>query len=110
MHPVLTKGMDFLCDSGHEVGWYSYRLMNIVDTETGKGDCDRTFGLPYFDELASLERWSNSHPTHPAIFGGFFQYVKKLEDNIALRSSRVLQPERQLFEYIRLFCYFTAQG
>ncbi|KAI1276336.1 hem-containing dehydratase protein [Xylaria sp. FL0933] len=103
MQPVLTKGMDFLRDHGHEVGCYSCRLMDIVDMKTGKADCDRTFGLAYFDELASLERWSREHPTHLAIFGGFFRYMKKLENHITLRlfhEVMVLQPEQQLFEYV----------
>ncbi|KAI1734288.1 hem-containing dehydratase protein [Xylaria scruposa] len=103
MHPVLTKGMDFLRDHGDEVGCYSCRLMDIVDMKTGTADLDRTFGLAYFDELASLERWSREHPTHLAIFGGFFRYVKKLENHITLRlfhEVMVLKPEQQLFEYI----------
>ncbi|KAI1122908.1 hem-containing dehydratase protein [Nemania abortiva] len=103
MHPVLVKGMDFLRDSGHEVGCYSCRLMDVVDANTGKAGLDRTFGLAYFDELASMERWSKEHPTHLAIFGGFLRYVKKLKNNITLRLFHevlVLNPEQQLFEYV----------
>lgn len=104
MHPVLVKGMDFLQDSGEEVGCYSCRFMEIVDAKTAKPDgIDRTFGLAYFDELASLEKWCKEHPTHLAIFGGFFQYVKTLENNVTLRVFHeviVLQPEQQYFEYI----------
>lgn len=103
MHPVLVKGMDFLRDHGYEVGCYSCRLMDIVDAKTAKADRDRTFGLAYFDELASLERWSKEHPTHLDIFGGFFRYAKKLDNQITLRLSHevlVLKPEQQLFEYV----------
>ncbi|KAK3373675.1 heme-containing dehydratase protein [Lasiosphaeria ovina] len=104
MHPVLTRGMDFLRDHGEEVGCYSCRFSEVVDPKTAKPDgIDRTFGLAYFDELASLEKWCKEHPTHLAIFGGFFQYAKKLGNNVTLRvfhEVMVLQPEQQYFEYV----------
>lgn len=105
MHPVLTKGMDFLRDHGDEVGCYSCRFMEIVDGKhkAGAGGTDRTFGLAYFDDLASLERWSREHPTHLAIFGGFGKYAKRLGEKMSLRVFHevlVLEPEQQLFEYI----------
>ncbi|GAB1313481.1 hypothetical protein MFIFM68171_03691 [Madurella fahalii] len=104
MHPVLTKGMDFLRDHGDEVGCLSCRFMEIVDPATTKADnIDRTFGLAYFDDLASLERWCKEHPTHLAIFGGFHQYARKLQNNVTLRvfhEVMVLEPEQQLFEYV----------
>lgn len=108
MHPVLTKGMDFLRDHGDEVGCYSCRFMEIVDPVTDEkpastGGTDRTFGLAYFDDLASLERWSREHPTHLAIFGGFGKYAKSLGEKMSLRVFHevlVLEPEQQLFEYI----------
>lgn len=104
MHPVLTKGMDFLRDHGDEVGCYSCRFMEIVDAKPdGAGGTDRTFGLAYFDDLASLERWSREHPTHLAIFGGFGKYAKRLGEQMSLRVFHevlVLEPEQQLLEYI----------
>lgn len=104
MQPVLIKGMDFLRDHGDEVGCYSCRFMQIVDPVTAKPDkIDRTFGLAYFDDLASLERWCKEHPTHLAIFGGFHQYARKLQNNVTLRvfhEVMVLEPEQQLFEYV----------
>ena len=103
MHPVLTKGMDFLRDHGDEVGCYSCRFMDVVDSATEKVDKDRTFGLAYFDDLASLERWCKEHPTHLAIFGGFHQYARKLQNNVTLRvfhEVMVLDPAQQLFEYV----------
>ncbi|KAI1344173.1 phenylacetaldoxime dehydratase [Xylariaceae sp. FL0016] len=103
LHPVLIKGMDYLRDEGHEIGCYNCRLMYIADPETGKTDTDRTYGLAFFDELASLERWSREHPTHLDIFGGFFRYVQRLNLNIHLRLYHevfVLKPEQQLFEYV----------
>lgn len=103
MHPVLVKGMDFLRDHGDEVGCYSCRFMAIVNPVTRKADKDRTFGLAYFDELGSLERWSKDHPTHLQIFGGFIKYAARLNGNVTLRLFHevlVLRPEQQMFEYI----------
>ncbi|KAK4096288.1 hypothetical protein N658DRAFT_436442 [Parathielavia hyrcaniae] len=107
MHPVLTKGMDFLRDRGDEVGCYSCRFMEIVSdpmvADKSSNNMDRTFGLAYFDDLASLERWCKEHPTHLAIFGGFHQYARKLDNNVTLRvfhEVMVLEPEQQLFEYV----------
>jgi hypothetical protein len=103
MHPVLIQGMNFLRDHGEEIGCYSCRLMDVVDPCTKKADKDCTFGLAYFDDIASLERWSKEHPTHLAIFGGFLQYSKKLNNDISLQlfhEVSVLQPEHQLFEYV----------
>ncbi|KAI0914905.1 phenylacetaldoxime dehydratase [Ustulina deusta] len=103
LHVTLTKGMNFLIDHGPEVGCFSCRLMDITDPATGKADRDRTFGLAYFDELASLERWSKEHPTHLNIFHGFYRYVGKLNGIIKLRLNHevfVLKPEQQFLEYI----------
>jgi len=65
---------------------------------------DRTFGLAYFDDLGSLERWCKEHPTHLAIFGGFMRYAEKLQGNVTLKvfhEVMVLEkPEQQLFEYV----------
>ncbi|KAK0660778.1 heme-containing dehydratase protein [Cercophora samala] len=85
MHPVLIQGMEFLRDHGGEVGCYRCRFMDIIDPTTRAADKDRTFGLAYFDNLASLGRWCKEHSTHLAIFGGFHQYPKKLGHNVTLR-------------------------
>ncbi|KAG7114406.1 Phenylacetaldoxime dehydratase like protein [Verticillium longisporum] len=77
MHPVLIKGMDFLRDQGDQVGCFSCRFMEIVDPVTQKGGTDQTFGLAYFDSLASLEKWSKEHRTHLEIFAGFSKICQK---------------------------------
>ncbi|KAF2864931.1 phenylacetaldoxime dehydratase [Massariosphaeria phaeospora] len=103
MHPVLIKGMDFLRDHGAEIGCYSCRFMDIIDVETGAGGKKRTFGLAYFDELASLEKWSKYHKTHLDIFGGFLKYAKRLGENMTLKlwhEVLVLEPGQQTFEYV----------
>ncbi|ODA83464.1 hypothetical protein RJ55_01978 [Drechmeria coniospora] len=103
MHPVLVKGMDFLRDEGDEVGCHSCRFMDVIDGRSRKADKDKTFGLAYFDNLGSLERWSKEHASHLAIFGGFLQYAAKLGGHVTLRLFHevlVLTPEQQLFEYV----------
>jgi heme-degrading monooxygenase HmoA len=106
MQPPLIKGMEFLRDHGDEVGCFSCRFMEIVDPVTGKvegGGSDRTFGLAYFDNLASLERWSKEHKTHLAIFGEFAKYAKSLGNKMRLslfHEVLVLEVEQQVFEYI----------
>jgi hypothetical protein len=106
MQPPLIKGMEYLRDHGDEVGCFSCRFMEIVDPLTGKaegGGTNRTFGLAYFDNLSSLERWSKEHRTHLAIFGEFAKYAKRLGDQMSLRLFHevlVLEVEQQFFEYI----------
>ncbi|CAH0036127.1 unnamed protein product [Clonostachys rhizophaga] len=102
MRPALQAGMDFLHDHGDEVGCYSNRFMDIVGPkgETGK---DRSFGLGYFDDLASLEAWSKSHPTHVNIFAVFMKYAKEMNNELSLHlyhEVSVLESSQQLFEYV----------
>jgi hypothetical protein len=103
MHPVLIKGMDFLRDNGEETGCISNRFMEVIDAKPTGSSTDKTFGLCYFNDLASLERWSSQHKTHLDIFGRFLQYAKELQGDISLRLFHevlVLEPEQQDFEYI----------
>lgn len=103
MHPVLTEGMNFLRDEGRQIGCYAMNLWDVVDTNTYDVNRERTFGLGYFDDLASLEYWSKSHQTHINIFGGFLVYAKKLNNVLSLRLFHeiyVLEPSQQIFEYI----------
>ncbi|VUC35674.1 unnamed protein product [Clonostachys rosea] len=102
MRPALQNGMDFLHDHGDEIGCYSNRFMDMVGFK-GEGGRDRSFGLGYFDDLASLEAWSKSHPTHVNIFAVFMKYAKEMGDNMTLRlyhEVSVLEAEQQFFEYI----------
>lgn len=103
MHPVLIEGMNFLRDSGHEIGCYAMNLWDVIDSETLEANRERTFGLGFFDDLASLEYWSKSHQTHINIFGGFLMYAKKLGNVLSLRLFHevyVLEEDQQFFEYV----------
>jgi hypothetical protein len=103
MHPVLVKGMEFLTNEGSEVGCLSSRFMEVVDHADPTRSTDKTFGLGYFDNIASLEGWSKQHKTHLDIFGRFLQYAAELQNNVTLRLFHevvVLRPEQQFFEYV----------
>jgi len=103
IHPVLVKGMDYLRDQGRNDGCYSMNLWDVVDPETHKADRKRTYGLGYFDDLASLERWSKTHQTHVNIFSGFLAYAKKLDNVLSLKLFHevyVLEQDQQFFEYV----------
>lgn len=103
LHPVLIQGMDFLRDNGEQVGCYSCRHMDVLNSETLETGTEKTFGLAYFDDIASLEGWSKGHKTHLDIFGGFLKYTKRLNNHVTLRlyhEVMVLKPEQQYFEYV----------
>jgi hypothetical protein len=102
IHPVLIEGMNFLRDEGRDIGCYAMNLWDVVDTK-GEANQERTFGLGYFDDLASLEYWSKSHQTHINIFGGFLMYAKKLNNVLSLRLFHeiyVAKEDQQFFEYV----------
>jgi hypothetical protein len=102
IHPVLIKGMEFLTHEGSAVGCFSNRFMEVVNID-GSEPTDKTFGLGYFNDMASLEGWSKQHKTHLDIFGRFIQYAAELQNNVQLKlfhEVMVLQPEQQFFEYV----------
>lgn len=101
MEPVLREGMDFLRDAGTSIGCYSNRYMRHLDA-AGK-PTEKSFGLSYWNSLADMERWSESHPTHVAIFGTFMRIVQELQFQLKLRvyhEVTVLKPDEQEYEYI----------
>ena len=101
MEPILRSGMDFLRDSGKVIGCYSNRYMRHVDA-AGQ-PVEKSFGYSYWHSLGEMERWSESHPTHVAIFGTFMRIVQELNFQLDLRlyhEVSVLRPEEQHFEYV----------
>ncbi|WP_407316102.1 phenylacetaldoxime dehydratase family protein [Pseudomonas sp. nanlin1] len=102
VQPTLAKGMTFLRDEGGAIGCLNCRFMQVLDPQTGT-PLEKTFGLAYFQELAQLESWAKTHPTHVAIFGGFMQYVQTLNFDIQLRlyhEVAVIPAAAQYFEYL----------
>jgi aldoxime dehydratase len=101
IQPTLAAGMNFLRDDGKGIGCLSCRYMTVLG-EDGH-PVEKTFGLAHFDDLANLERWAKTHPTHLAIFGGFQKYVQDLNFKIELRlyhEVTVVPASGQYFEYI----------
>lgn len=102
VRPVLETGMRFLRDEGGEIGCLSCRFMQVLDAHSGE-PLEKTFGLAWFDDLANLERWAKTHPTHVAIFGGFMNYVQTLNFQVQLRlyhEVSVIPASAQFFEYV----------
>jgi aldoxime dehydratase len=101
IQPTLADGMQFLQQDGASIGCLSCRYMTVLD-DHGHAT-EKTFGLVHFDSLANLEQWARTHPTHLAIFGGFQEYVQKLNFNVELRlyhEVSVVSADGQYFEYI----------
>jgi aldoxime dehydratase len=100
VEPVLRAGMDFLRDEGRAVGCYSNRYLTVV--EDGR-PVDRSFGLSWWRSLDALERWSESHPTHVAIFGAAMKYLMTMGPSARLRlyhEVSVAAADEQYFEYV----------
>lgn len=83
VRPVLTKGMKFLMENPVETGCLTCRLVEQL-TDNGEVE-DKSFGMAYFLDLAHLEAWSKSHPTHLAIFDSFMALAQRLGNAITLR-------------------------
>lgn len=101
IEPVLGAGMDFLEQKGESVGCHYNRYMQHIDLE---GDpIEKSFGLSLWRTLEHMERWSESHSTHLAIFGTFMQVVQQMNFQLKLRlyhEVSVIKAEEQHFEYI----------
>ena len=83
VHPVLKKGMKFLMENPAETGCLTCRLIEQL-SDNGEAE-DKSFGMAYFLDLAHLEAWSKSHPTHLAIFGSFMTLAQRLGNELTLR-------------------------
>lgn len=100
VEPVLRSGMDFLRDEGLSCGCFANRYMQVVDAD-GR-PVEKTFGMSWWKSLAALERWSESHPTHVAIFGAAMKYLSALGPAAKLRlyhEVTVAAADQQFFEY-----------
>jgi aldoxime dehydratase len=101
MEPILHAGMNFLRDEGRSIGCYANRYMRHIDASGQL--LEKSFSLSYWHSLADMERWSESHPTHLAIFGTFMRIVQELNFQLKLRlyhEVTVLDSGQQDFEYV----------
>lgn len=100
VEPVLRVGMDFLRDEGLSCGCFANRYMTVVGAD-GR-PVEKSFGMSWWKSLDALERWSESHPTHVAIFGAAMKYLMKLGPAAKLRlyhEVTVAAADEQYFEY-----------
>jgi aldoxime dehydratase len=102
VEPVLREGMDFLRDQGNAIGCHANRYMTVLGRD-GK-PLEKSYGMSWWNSLAALERWAESHPTHIAIFGAAMKYLMTLGPAAKLRlyhEVTVARANEQFFEYFR---------
>lgn len=99
IEPNLRAGMDFLEHDGAGIGCFANRYLTVLDDDGGP--TERSYGLSWWRTLAELERWSESHPTHLAIFSSFGKMVAaRGSTNLRLyHEVSVVGPDEQWFEY-----------
>jgi aliphatic aldoxime dehydratase len=83
VHPVLRRGMQFLMDHPAATGCLTCRFIDQL-TDSGLAP-DKSFGMAYFLDMARLETWSKSHPTHRAIFESFMALAQRWGQAMQLR-------------------------
>lgn len=101
VEPVLRQGMDFLRGSGLPIGCFANRYLRVVDAD-GR-DTDKSYGMSWWRDLAALERWAESHPTHVAIFAAAMRYLSRLGPAAKLKlyhEVTVATEQEQFFEYL----------
>lgn len=101
IEPVLKAGLNFLRDDGGEVNCFDCRYMSLM-TEEGE-ITDHTYGLAYFYSLEDLEKWSEHHPTHLAIFNAFLEFAPRYGPTMQSRywhEVSVIPDNHQFAEYV----------
>ncbi|MBV9161951.1 MAG: phenylacetaldoxime dehydratase family protein [Pseudonocardiales bacterium] len=101
VEPVLRAGMDFLRDDGLEIGCYANRYLRVT-TDDGV-ETDKSFGMSWWRSLEDLETWSESHPTHVAIFRAALKYLSTMGLDARLRlyhEVTVTEAGQQDFRYL----------
>ncbi|ORY24484.1 heme-containing dehydratase protein [Naematelia encephala] len=99
--PPLARGMTFLKENADTSGCISIRTQ--ITTDAQGHDEPEAHVTAYFLSLDYMERWSEMHKTHAAIFGAAMQRYRHYGDRNQLRTWHevfVLPDDReQLFEY-----------
>lgn len=98
IEPVLRKGMNFLRDSGQDIGCYSNRFVRYIDLNGNP--IDKTYNIGYWRPTEHLERWAESHSTHLRIFVTFFRVVDDLDKLRLYHEMSVFDAKAQYYEYI----------
>jgi aldoxime dehydratase len=100
VEPVLREGMAFLRDEGTPIGCYANRYMRVLGADDVPAE--KSYGQSWWQSLAALERWAESHPTHVRIFGAAMKYLSTLGPSAKLRlyhEVTVAAADEQFFEY-----------
>jgi aldoxime dehydratase len=100
VEPVPRAGMSFLTTEGRPTGCYANRYLTVIENGV---PVDRTFGMSWWHSLDALERWSESHPTHVAIFGAAMKYLMTMGPAARLRLYHEVSMagvDEQYFEYV----------
>ncbi|MDE5441738.1 phenylacetaldoxime dehydratase [Bradyrhizobium sp. CSA207] len=101
VEPVLREGMDFLRDHGLGIGCYGNRYMHVLTADGSASE--KSYGQSWWNSLAALERWAESHPTHVKIFGAAMKFLSTLGPSAKLRlyhEVTVAAGDEQFFEYL----------
>jgi aldoxime dehydratase len=101
VEPVLRAGMDFLRDGGLDVGCYANRYLRVTNDDGA--ETDKSFGMSWWRSLEDLENWSESHPTHVAIFRAALKYLSTMGASARLRlyhEVTVTETGQQNFHYL----------
>jgi len=100
VEPQLRAGMEFLRDHGRGIGCFENRYVTVVSAD--RTPTDRTFAVSLWRDIADLEAWAKSHPTHVRIFNAFTEHMKKFGDDARLRLYHevvVVPRDHQHYEY-----------
>lgn len=98
MLPSLQVGMDFLRDSGKDLGCYSNRFVRHIDLDGNP--LNMSYNIGHWRSVEKLERWAESHPTHLRIFTVFFRVANSLSKLRLYHEVSVSNTNDQVFEYI----------
>lgn len=82
VEPTLIKANTFLRENASETGCISSKL---VYEQTHDGEIvDKSCVIGYYLSMGHLERWTHDHPTHKAIYGTFYEMLKRHDFKIEL--------------------------
>lgn len=102
IRPELEAGMEYLELNSEESGCLACRFSDEKNID-GSPD-DKTFGAAWFRSLGDLEKWSEDHPSHLAIFNSFFKHIENIGfENVDLKlwhEVLVTSGEDDRFEYV----------
>jgi aldoxime dehydratase len=101
VEPRLRRGMDFLRAEGSTIGCYVNRYLQVLDDEFVP--IEKSYAVSWWVDVAALEAWARSHPTHVAIFDSFMQHMSRFGQDAQLRlyhEVMVPDPHQQVFRYL----------